>query len=113
MLLAAFLLWQGRLLSTRLDPLGADARLAVPVHREHRGLDDRRAGPAALARLRAPATADGTVARVGAGDTLFTLLGFMGLYMVLGLLFLFLVVRAIARGPSAGAPLTGRRRRTP
>ena len=32
--------------------LGADARVPVPLHREHRRLDDRRAGPPAVARLR-------------------------------------------------------------
>ncbi len=33
------------------------------------------------------------------GDTLFTLIGFVGLYFVFGLLFLYLVGREIARGP--------------
>jgi cytochrome d ubiquinol oxidase subunit I len=36
---------------------------------------------------------------VSAGNGLFTLLGFMGLYMVLGILFLFLVAREIGHGP--------------
>lgn len=44
-------------------------------------------------------TADGDSNVVSAGDTIFTLIGFVGLYMVLGLLFLFLVGREIARGP--------------
>jgi len=45
-------------------------------------------------------TADGTSPRVGAGDTAFTTLGFLGLYSVVSLLFLFLVGREIAHGPS-------------
>jgi cytochrome d ubiquinol oxidase subunit I len=35
---------------------------------------------------------------------MFTLLGFMGMYSVLGILFLFLVHREIKRGPAAEAP---------
>ena len=46
-------------------------------------------------------TSAGTSTQVGAGDTLFTTLGFSGLYLVLGILFLFLVGREIARGPHA------------
>jgi cytochrome d ubiquinol oxidase subunit I len=44
-------------------------------------------------------TADGTSPRVSAGNGLFTLMGFMGLYVVLGILFLFLVCREIQHGP--------------
>jgi cytochrome d ubiquinol oxidase subunit I len=35
---------------------------------------------------------------------LFTLIGFTGLYFVLGLLFVFLVGREVAHGPGAPAP---------
>ncbi len=45
-------------------------------------------------------TMDGVSPRVSAGNGLFTLLGFMGMYMLLGSLFLFLVVREIAHGPA-------------
>ena len=44
-------------------------------------------------------TADGYSTRVSAGNTLFTLLGFMGLYALLSMLFLFLVQRELAKGP--------------
>ena len=37
------------------------------------------------------------------GNTIFTLIGFVGLYFVLGLLFLFLVGREIAHGPERAA----------
>jgi cytochrome d ubiquinol oxidase subunit I len=40
---------------------------------------------------------------VVSGETLFTLLGFAGMYFLLGVLFLFLIVREIAHGPD-GAP---------
>ena len=38
--------------------------------------------------------------------TYFTLLGFMGLYALLGLLYLFLVLRVVARGPEAAGETT-------
>jgi cytochrome d ubiquinol oxidase subunit I len=44
-------------------------------------------------------TADGSSLSVHSGTVLFTLIGFTGLYFVLGLLFLFLVGREIAVGP--------------
>ncbi len=44
-------------------------------------------------------TAHGISPRVGAGNAWFTLIGFMGLYTVLGILWLFLVCREIEHGP--------------
>lgn len=46
-------------------------------------------------------TADGVSPTVSAGNTLFTLIGFMGMYMLLGLLFLFLVMKTVFAGPAA------------
>jgi len=46
-------------------------------------------------------TMDGTSAQVSAGNGLFTLIGFMGMYALLAILFLFLVGREIAHGPEA------------
>jgi cytochrome d ubiquinol oxidase subunit I len=48
-------------------------------------------------------TADGFSKMVSAGNAMFTLLGFLGMYMVLGILFLFLVHREIEHGPVAEA----------
>ena len=90
------------------DALGPDARLPVPVHRQHRRLDDGGAGPPALAGLR-PACAPPTAPRthVSAGNVLFTLLGFVGLYLFIGILFLFLM---LAGGVNSGPAGTPRRR---
>ena len=44
-------------------------------------------------------TADGVSPTVSSGNTLFTLLGFVALYMLLGLLFLVLIGKAINQGP--------------
>jgi cytochrome d ubiquinol oxidase subunit I len=45
-------------------------------------------------------TAAGSSPLVSAGNVWFTLLGFLGLYMVLGILFLFLVYHEVERGPA-------------
>jgi len=44
-------------------------------------------------------TAEGTSPYVSGGNVAFTTLGFMGFYFVLGVLFLYLVMREIGRGP--------------
>ena len=49
-------------------------------------------------------TADGYSANVSAGNTLFSLIGFMGMYTVLSILFLFLVYREIEHGPEPAKP---------
>jgi len=48
-------------------------------------------------------TAEGASPRVSAGSGLFTLLGFMGLYALMGMLFVLLVIREVAHGPEAVA----------
>jgi cytochrome d ubiquinol oxidase subunit I len=50
------------------------------------------------------ATRDGYSKVVSPGDTIFTLIGFTGLYFVLGLLFLYLTGREIAHGPDDPQP---------
>jgi cytochrome d ubiquinol oxidase subunit I len=47
-------------------------------------------------------TSEGYSKNVHAGNGLFTLLGFMGLYTLLAILFLYLVRHEVARGPAAG-----------
>jgi cytochrome d ubiquinol oxidase subunit I len=48
-------------------------------------------------------TSDAGSSTVAAGETLFTLIGFAGMYFVLGVLFLYLVLREIGVGPEAEA----------
>ena len=47
-------------------------------------------------------TADGTSQAVSEGNVLFTLLGFMGLYALLSLVFVLTFQRILQQGPSAG-----------
>ncbi|MVZ63014.1 cytochrome ubiquinol oxidase subunit I [Sphingobacterium humi] len=44
---------------------------------------------------------DGVSPTVSSGNTLFTFLGFIGLYLLLGLLFLMLVIKIIRKGPES------------
>lgn len=60
-------------------------------------------------------TSDGASTVVSSGSVLFTLVGLMGMYFVLGLLYLYLIGREVMHGPDAeasahspyGQPLTG------
>jgi cytochrome bd ubiquinol oxidase subunit I len=45
-------------------------------------------------------TAEGVSPTVAGGETIFTLIGFAGMYFMLGVLFLYLVLREIAEGPA-------------
>jgi len=51
-------------------------------------------------------TRDGTSHLVHSGETVFTSLGFAGIFVVLGFLFLYLIMREIAHGPTAHTPQT-------
>jgi cytochrome d ubiquinol oxidase subunit I len=52
-------------------------------------------------------TIHGFSPRVAAGNAWFTLIGFMGMYTLLSMLWLFLIYHEIERGPeSEGEPLT-------
>ncbi len=46
-------------------------------------------------------THEGFSPTVSSGNVLFTLLGFMGMYFVLGILFLYLIWREVENGPIA------------
>jgi cytochrome d ubiquinol oxidase subunit I len=46
-------------------------------------------------------TMDATSPTVPGGNVAFTTLGFMGLYVLMGILFLYLIAREIGRGPAA------------
>lgn len=52
-------------------------------------------------------TGEGISPLVHSGNALFTLLGFLGLYLVMGLLFVLLIVEMLRRGPAERPPLVG------
>ena len=113
--LALLWLWRGRLLSSR--PLLWALVLAVPFPyiANTAGWMTAEIGRQPWLVYGLLRTADGTSHRVSAGNGLFSLIGFMGLYTVLSMAFIVLIGRVIARRAGArpaiddSAPLTGTR----
>ena len=101
MALAAFFLWRGRLFSTPALLWTLMLSFPFPYIATTAGWMTAELGRQPWLIYGLMATSHGASPRVSAGNGLFTLLGFMGLYMVLGVLFLFFVVREITRGPEA------------
>jgi cytochrome bd ubiquinol oxidase subunit I len=103
MALAAFFLWRGRLYTSQ--PLLWALMLCIPFPYIATifGWMTAELGRQPWVIFGLMRTIDGVSPRVSAGNGLFTLLGFMGMYMLLGILFLFLIVREVTHGPEEGA----------
>jgi cytochrome bd ubiquinol oxidase subunit I len=99
--LAALELWRGRLY--RSKPMLWALMLAVPLPyiATTAGWITAEVGRQPWLIYGLMRTAAGISPRVSAGSTWFTLLGFMGMYTVLGILFLFLLFLEIGRGPNS------------
>jgi cytochrome bd ubiquinol oxidase subunit I len=99
--LAVFLLWRGRLFASK--PMLWTLMLAFPFTyiANIAGWTTAEAGRQPWVIYGLLRTEDGAspASSVSAGTGLFTLLGFAGLYLFLGILFLMLIVRIVARGP--------------
>ena len=96
---AAFLLWRGRLYSSRGMLWILMLAMPFPYIANHAGWVVAEVGrqPWVVYGLQRTAVANST--NVTAGMTYFTLFGFMGLYALVGLLYLFLLLRIVHRGP--------------
>jgi cytochrome bd ubiquinol oxidase subunit I len=99
MLVAAFLLWRGKLFSARWMLWILVLALPFPYIANTAGWITAELGRQPWLVYGLMRTAAGYSKLVSAGNGMFTLLGFMGMYMVLGILFLFLVRREIEQGP--------------
>ena len=86
-------------LRSRARPLDAHAGITVSLHRHDGRLVDRRARPTAVDRVRFTTYDAGRFPAGEYGDVVFTTLGFVGLYALLGLLFVFQLTKEISRGP--------------
>jgi cytochrome d ubiquinol oxidase subunit I len=102
---AALLLWKGRLMRTRAALWVLMLAWPFPYIATTAGWMTAELGRQPWLVYGLLRTSQGNSPRVSAGSVAFSTLGFMGLYTVLGLAFVFLVLRAIARGPepTAGA----------
>ena len=98
---AVFLMWRGKLFSSRWMLWILLLALPFPYIANTAGWMTAELGRQPWLVYSLMRTADGYSKTVSAGNGIFTLLGFMGMYMVLGIFFLFLVRREIERGPEA------------
>jgi len=106
--LASVLLWRGRLFRSRGVLWLLMLAIPFPYIANHAGWVVAEVGRQPWVVYGILRTADANSVNVSAGMTWFTLIGFMGLYTLVGLLYLFLFGRIVVRGPDedeAHAPL--------
>jgi cytochrome d ubiquinol oxidase subunit I len=92
-------LWRGRLYATRWTLWIIMLLLPFPYIATTAGWMTAELGRQPWLVYGLMRTHDGYSVNVSAGNALFSLIGFMGVYTVLGILFLFLVGRTIQHGP--------------
>ena len=114
MVVAAFLLWRSKLFASRWMLWILMLCLPFPYIANTAGWMTAEIGRQPWLVYGLLRTTEGYSKYVSTGNGLFTLLGFMGLYALLAILFLFLVHREIAHGPDlkpaadlhSGLPIT-------
>ena len=100
---AAVLLWRNRLHSSRAMLWVLMLSFPFPYIATTAGWTTAEMGRQPWLIYGLQRTSQGTSPTVSAGNVSFSTLGFMGLYLVMGMLFLFLVMREIERGPQSAA----------
>ena len=100
-ILAALYLWRGKLYESKFMLWTLVLTLPFPFIANTAGWMTAELGRQPWLVYGLMLTRDGYSKTVSAGNGTFTLLGFLGMYTVLGILFLFLVRREIEAGPSA------------
>jgi cytochrome d ubiquinol oxidase subunit I len=101
MAVALLLLWRGKIFSARWMLWSLMLSAPFPYIANTAGWMTAELGRQPWLVYGLMRTEDGYSKVVSAGNGMFTLLGFMGMYTVLGILFLFLVRREIEHGPVA------------
>lgn len=103
MLIGLFLLWKRKLHSSRWFLWILMLSIPFPYIANEAGWLVTEVGRQPWLVYGLMKTAAGTSTNVAAGETIFTTMGFAGIYAMLSILFLFLVVRLINRGPQDDA----------
>ncbi|MGA8311014.1 MAG: cytochrome ubiquinol oxidase subunit I, partial [Terriglobales bacterium] len=103
MIVEAFLLWRGTLFEHRWALWPLLLSFPLPYVANTAGWMTAEIGRQPWAVYGLIRTSDAYSKTVSAGNTLFTLLGFMGMYTVLSILFIVLVYRTINEGPPIGS----------
>jgi cytochrome d ubiquinol oxidase subunit I len=101
---SAFLLWRRRLHATPLALWVLFLAMPFPYIANEAGWVTAEVGRQPWIIYGLMKTAAAASPNVVSGETIFTLIGFAGMYFLLGVLFLFLTLREIAIGPSGGLP---------
>ena len=101
MLVAAFQLWRGALMTSQPVLWALLLCFPLPYIATTAGWMTAELGRQPWLIYGLMRTAQGYSIEVSAGNGMFTLLGFMGLYGLLSFLFLFMVYREIDHGPHA------------
>jgi cytochrome d ubiquinol oxidase subunit I len=104
MALSAFLLWRGKLFDSRWMLWIIMLCLPFPYVANTAGWLTAEVGRQPWLVYGLMRTSEGYSKYVHAGNSLFTLLGFMGMYALLAILFLYLMHDEIGRGPSTTTP---------
>ncbi len=99
MVAAIYLLWRGKLYDARWMLWLLMLSFPFPYIANTAGWTTAEVGRQPWLVYGLMRTEHGFSPTVSAGNALFTLLGFMGMYMVLGILYLFLVWREVEHGP--------------
>jgi cytochrome d ubiquinol oxidase subunit I len=102
MLAAVFLLWRGRLFQSRWVLWPLMLSFPLPYIANTAGWMTAEIGRQPWVVYGLIRTTEGYSKYVSAGNGLFTLLGFMGLYCVLSVLFIVLIYRIVTKGPTTG-----------
>jgi cytochrome bd ubiquinol oxidase subunit I len=103
MVVAAFLLWRGRLHTTHWALWAILLSFPLPYIANTAGWMTAELGRQPWLIYGLMRTSAGFSSTVSSGNGLFTLIGFMGLYTLLGLLFTVLIYREISNGPAPQA----------
>jgi cytochrome bd ubiquinol oxidase subunit I len=103
MVVTAFLLWRGKLFQTRWALWALLLSFPLPYIANTAGWLTAEIGRQPWVVYGLMRTSQGYSKYVSAGNGLFTLLGFMGMYAVLSILFILLVYRTIQAGPAVSA----------
>jgi len=101
MIVSAFLLWRKRLYQSRWALWALLLSFPLPYIANTAGWMTAELGRQPWLIYGLMRTSEGYSNTVSASNGLFTLLGFMGLYLLLGILFTVLIYREISNGPDA------------
>jgi cytochrome d ubiquinol oxidase subunit I len=106
MVVSAFLLWRGKLFTARWALWAILLSFPLPYVANTAGWMTAEIGRQPWLVYGLIRTAQGYSPQVSAGSALFTLLGFLGMYSLLSILWIVLVYRFISTGPEAAAQAT-------